>query len=244
MAMVTLRPFLFLMMALAAVAVSQPATAQGTGCPGLSRPELVIDTQQVPLRQDFTKPQAQLQTFPGHSTGPRESRGGLVLGLAHATFGERWQISAYYQPQPGGGVCAGLSRLAVSFGFQERVIYVARELPQGTCIQQEVYAHEMKHVAVDEGLLKEFIPVFKRRLEVVVARQGAIRAHSQNQATALLRQPIDAAVKGLMQEFANEREKRQMKVDTIQEYRRVSGSCNGELGKYIKERRRAAATGF
>ncbi|HYG88567.1 MAG TPA: hypothetical protein VD978_20170 [Azospirillum sp.] len=232
---------LALIAALAAVALSRPAAAQGIGCPKFDRPELRIDTQLVPLKRNFAKTLPQLQAMPGRSAGPRGAESGQVLGLAHATFGERWQIGAHYQPQPGGAVCAALSRLTVSFGFQERVVYVARELPQGSCIQREVLTHEMKHVAVDEALLKEFMPTFKRRLEAVVARQGAVRARSHDHAMALLRQPVDAAVKGLMQEFARERERRQAKVDTIEEYRRVSKSCNGDLAKYVKGQGRLSA---
>ena len=223
---------------LAVAGMARPAAAQTAGCPRFDRPVLQVDTQMVPLKRDFDKSLPQLQAMPGRSSGPHGAEMGQVLGLAHATFGERGQIGARYAPQPGGAVCAALSRLTVSFGFQERVVYVARELPPGSCIQREVLNHEMKHVATDEALLREFMPGFKRRLEAVVARQGTVRARGQEQAMTMLRQPIDAAVRDLMQDFSREREKRQAKVDTIEEYRRVSKSCNGELAKYMKGRGR------
>ena len=219
---------------LAMPALAGTAAAQTAGCPAFERPRVQIDAQTVPLKRDFDKTLAQLQAMPGRSPGPAGAGHGQVLGLAHATFGERWQVGAAYSPQRGGTVCAALARLIVSFGFQERVVYIARELPPGTCIQREVLNHEMKHVAVDEALLREFMPGFKRRLEAVVARQGTVRARNESQAMTMLRQPIDAAVRDLMQDFSREREKRQAKVDTLEEYRRVSKSCNGELAKYVK----------
>lgn len=236
--MIPRRLLLVLTAALAASLPSRPAAAQSGGCPAAGRPDLQIDGQLVPLRRDFDKTLTQLQAMPGRSAGPHGAENGQVLGLAHSTFGERWQMGARYQALPGGAVCAALSRLTVTFGFQERVVYVARELPKASCIHREVLAHEMKHVAVDEALLREFMPTLKRRLEAVVARQGVTRARSQEQAMTALRQPIDAAVKELMREFTREREKRQAKVDTIEEYRRVSKSCNGELTQYVKGRGR------
>ncbi len=211
----------------------RPAAAQPADCPRFDRPVLQVDTQVVALKRDFGKSVSQLQAMPGRSTGPAGAERGKVLGLAHATFGERWQIGAHYSPRPGGTVCAALSRLTVVFGFQERVIYVARELPAGSCIQREVLNHEMKHVAADDALLREFMPGFRRRLEAVVARQGTVRARGHDQAMAQLRRPIDAAVRDLMREFSREREKRQARIDTLEEYRRVSKSCNGELAKYV-----------
>lgn len=227
-------PHRLLLTALALTLTPVAAAAQSAGCPRFDRPSLQVDAQAVPLKRDFDKTLAQLQAMPGRSSGPAGAQSGQVLGLAHATFGERWQIGAQYSPQPGGMFCAALSKLTVSFGFQERIVYVARDLPPGSCIQREVLNHEMKHVAVDEALLREFMPTFRRRVEAVVARQGTIRARGQDQAMALLRQPIDTAIRALMQDFSREREKRQMKVDTLEEYRRVSKSCNGELAKYVK----------
>lgn len=211
-----------------------PAAAQPVGCPAFEPPVLQVDTQMVPLRRDFDRTLAQLQAMPGRSGGPPGARQGQVLGLAHATYGERWQVAAHFSPLPGGGVCAALARLTVTFGFQERVVYIARELPPGTCIQREVLNHEMKHVVVDEDLLKEFMPDFRRRLEAAAGRLGTVRARSESQAMTALRQPIDAAVRALMQDFARARDRRQAGVDTIEEYRRVSRSCNGELAKFVK----------
>lgn len=232
--MIPHRLLLTALVLLAVPALARPAAAQSAGCPRFDRPVLQVDTQVVPLKRDFDKTLPQLQAMPGRSAGPAGAQAGQVLGLAHATFGERWQVGAHYSPQPGGAVCAALSKLTVTFGFQERVVYVARELPPGSCIQREVLNHEMKHVATDEALLREFMPTFKRRLETVVARQGTVRVRGQDQALTALRQPIDAAVNDLMREFSSEREKRQAKVDTLEEYRRVSKSCNGELAKYVK----------
>ena len=138
-----------------------------------------------------------------------------------------------FRPLPGGDVCGAPTTLSVTFGFQERRLYVARELPRESCIHGEVLKHEMKHIAVDEALLKEFIPHIQRRLDAVVERIGAVRRRTQKQAMAAIRQPIDAALKQAMQDFTRERDRRQKQVDSAEEYTRVSRSCGGELARYL-----------
>ncbi|HYH19177.1 MAG TPA: hypothetical protein VD995_11225 [Azospirillum sp.] len=220
----------------AAVVLSAPglAAAQSNGCPAFDRPTVQVDFQAAPLGRDDTRSTAQLAGLPGRAPGPAGASGGNILGLAHAKYGEQSQLGAVFQPQRDGSVCAAVSSVKVTFGFIERVVYVARELPRGSCIHGEVLAHEMKHVATDEALLKEFQPEIRRRIETAAARLGTVRARSQQQAVQALRRPLDAALKGLLQEFSRNRDDRQARVDTIQEYQRVSRSCGGELGKYIK----------
>jgi len=235
--MTALRTVLFVVpLALGAVLASpRPAQAQGLGCPAFDRPVLKLEPQMAAIRRDFSKTVQQLQAMPDHATGPAGAEHGRILGLAQAVVGERWQVSTKVSRKFGAqGVCASLSVLTVTFGYHERNVFVAKELPQGTCIHREVMQHEMKHVAVDEALLKEFMPVLKRRLETVLSRQGSVRAPTQEQAVATLSKPVEAALKDLRQEFMKEREKRQAKVDTLEEYRRVSSSCNGELRNYLK----------
>ncbi|HEY0835696.1 MAG TPA: hypothetical protein VGE72_17470 [Azospirillum sp.] len=213
---------------------SRPAAAQSNGCPAFDRPTVQISFQVAPLGRDDTRSVTQLAGLPGRAPGPAGASGGNILGLAHAKYGEQSQLGALFQAQRDGAVCAALSSVKVTFGFIERVVYVARELPRGSCIHAEVLAHEMKHVATDEALLKEFEPIIRSRLETVAARQGTVRARSNQQAVQALRRPLDAALKDLLQDFSRERDRRQAKVDTIQEYQRVSRSCDGELSRYIK----------
>lgn len=209
-----------------------PAVA-GVACPAFDPPRVKVTPQIAPLVRDNGRTIAELATIPGRAPGPAGRSNGHILGLAHARYGEESQFRAMFRPLPGGDVCGAPASLAVTFGFQERRLYVARELPRESCIHGEVLRHEMKHIAVDEALLKEFIPRIQQRLEAVVERIGAVRRRTQEQAMAAIRQPIDTALKQVMQEFTRERDRRQKQVDSPEEYARVSRSCGGELARYL-----------
>lgn len=213
---------------------ARPAAAQsGPACPRFGPIEVKVEFEVAPLKRDNNRSLSQLAAIPGRAPGPAGASHGHILGLTHARYGEQSQLGALFQPMADGTYCGAAKSLTVTFGFQERIVYVARELPQGTCIHAEVLNHEMKHVATDEGLLREFGPTVRRRLEAALSQQRPVRARTREQAMSAVRRPVDATLRQLMQEFGAERERRQARVDTAAEYERVTKSCNGEVMRYI-----------
>lgn len=217
------------------------AQAQSLACPRVDQPQVRVTRQQAALVYDFSRTTEQLTRFPGRAPGPAGQSGGRVLGLAHARYGERSQIRAVFQPQRDGSVCGAATVIDIAFGMEERRVYVASELPGGSCIHREVRQHEMKHVDVDDRLLTEFIPMVERRVQAAAARTGTVRGRSQQQAMTAIRQPIEAVLRQILTEFTRERERRQAQVDTAEEYRRVTTSCNGELYRYLPKQQRKGA---
>jgi hypothetical protein len=209
------------------------AEAQTSVCPPMARATLSLDIALVPIQRDDGLSIAQLARQPGRMPGPAGSARGHVLGLTQARYGEQSQVSALFQPMGDGSFCAWPKTLTVSFGFQQRVVHVARDLPSASCIYREVLAHEMKHIAVDEALLRDFTPLVRRRLEDVATQLAPVRARSENQAMQAFRRSLDSAMRATMQEFGRERDRRQAQVDTAEEYERVSKSCGGEVRDYL-----------
>ncbi|MGQ9369899.1 hypothetical protein [Azospirillum sp. ST 5-10] len=227
-------------LAVSAAALWPPAAAaaESPGCPSFEPPTVTVDLRMAPLSHDFGRSVDQLAALPGRAPGPAGAGRGHVLGLTQVEFGERSEIAVGFQRLGDGSFCGALSTVDITFGAQERTVYVARELPRGSCIHDEVLTHEMRHVAVDEALVEEYRPIVKRRLDSVVGRVGTKRGRSQNQVMSALRRPVEAEMKKILRDFAREREKRQARIDTVDEYERVSQSCDGEVGTYLKGRAR------
>ncbi len=221
-------------LAAAMMVESAPALARHPACPAAGPPGLVVEPVMAPLQHDFTRTFAQLTAMPGRGPAPAGVSAGHVLGLAHAVYGERSQVEAVFQARRDGTLCGVITRLVVQFGFQERTVMVGRELPRNSCIHGEVLRHEMMHVAVDERLLKEFLPTLSRQLQATLSRIGPAQGRTQDQVMATLRRPVDQALKKAMADFARERDRRQARVDTREEYERVNRSCGGELKHYVK----------
>ncbi len=214
-----------------------PAAAQSAACPRFAPAKVSLELELAPLRRDFNRSMSQLAAMPGRAPGPAGAAQGHILGLASAKYGERSQVGLLFQPMADGTVCAAVQSLVVDFGFNERIIYVARELPSDSCIHREVLNHEMMHVAADERLLREFTPVARRRLEAALAQARPVRARSQEQAVSAVRRSLDSAMRQVMAEFGRERDRRQARLDTVAEYERVSRSCKGEVNQYLPKGR-------
>ncbi|MGR0183591.1 hypothetical protein [Azospirillum aestuarii] len=218
-----------------APAAAQTATAQGgvAACPDFAPARVVLDLQIAPLRTDYSQSIRQLAQKPGRRPIAGRTANSHTLGLAAIQYNQQWQAGVMTASLGQGRYCGAAQTLTVTFGYDERTVYVARELPQGSCIHGEVLAHEMNHVTVDEQLLREYVPVLKRRLEDVVGRARPAQGRSERQVMAAIEQPIKAAMRQLMEEFGRERNARQARIDTPAEYERISRSCNGEINRYL-----------
>lgn len=219
-----------------ALAAAKPAAAV-EACPTVGRIDLAVEKLDPPVRHVYDRTTGQLAAMPGRGHGPQGALKSAVLGLSSVRFGFVSEIGAIFTLGPNATVCGRMNLLKVSFGYQERTVLVARELPRDTCIHGEVLAHEMKHVKVDDELLAEYVEVVRRRLEAFVGRQGPTVSRSQNHAMTVMRGQVDRELAALNRDFTRERDRRQMQIDTLQEYRRVTDSCNGEALKYLKGRK-------
>jgi hypothetical protein len=217
---------------------ASPAAAQSNGCTGFPSAKLDLDTVLVPVQRDDALTIAQLTRLPGRTPGPVSTADSHVLGLTQARYGEQSQVSALFKTMGDGTYCASASALTISFGFQQRIVHVASEIPANSCLHGEVLAHEMRHVAVDEALLREMMPQIRSRLEQVIAEMAPVRSRSQSQAMAAVRRPLESAMRRIMQDFGRERDRRQAQVDTVEEYERVSRVCNGEARNYLPKTQR------
>lgn len=215
-------------------ATSASATTVGAECPVVERVELIIDPQRSPVRRAYDRTSRTLTAMPGRGHAPPGIAKGAVLGLSTVRSGYWSEVGAIFSLAPRARVCGRLSSLRVRFGYEDRTVYVASELPRGSCIHKEVLDHELRHVAVDDTLLEEFLGKLRPRLEAMIARIGPVYAASQNRAMSVIRGAVDRELEAITRDFSRERDRLQATIDTAEEYRRVTNSCDGELFRYLK----------
>ena len=110
-------------------------------------------------------------------------------------------------------------------------IYVAKEIPEGTCYYNAIIEHEMKHVEVDRGLIRDYQNILYDKVEDFVQQNGTID-HSpvgnEEIAQKKLMKNMENVVRDIHGHMRDERIDRQAKIDTLQEYNRVSEQCESE----------------
>lgn len=135
-------------------------------------------------------------------------------------------------------VCGVATEVRVRIGFEDAVIYIAREVARDRCLYGEVYRHEERHVQVDRNLVDLFAPHIVAGLRTLIARIGVVRAPSADAAWALIRDRLGDAVKTDLEALEQEMHRRQAVIDLPEEYRRISTVCGGAGGRLVAGARR------
>jgi len=206
--------------ATAAVALIAAAPAGAVPCPA-SRPAITVELDIAEPAIDNALPQAALQKLAG-----RQRLYGRTQGLYQADLEVGWRARVKSR-EVEGETCRWIDQVTVTLTMAKRVIHIAHERAPGGCPYESVLAHERKHQAADEAVLRDYRPRLQRAVEETAATlpRGPMRASDGEVAEARLTQPIAEALKRGFAALAKTRAERQAEIDTPAEYRRVRAQC-------------------
>ena len=217
--MVVMRPLVIFLACLILVPIKGWA-----GCKNFDPPK--ISVQIVPwqvaenhsLSQEELTPMVTRQAWlsPGHT-----ARGVYDAALIH-------RENLVFQEQPAGligGPCLHIDNLTVELSYNNPTIFLARELAWARCVANVVRYHEQKHAAMDRVVMEEFIPVLQDDLEQWVTAHGPVEAKTRPEAETIWRDNLTSYIKGQLQRFSTERNRRQATIDNPEEYHRIARAC-------------------
>ena len=163
-----------------------------------------------------------------HDTG-HSIHEAIVLGVTR--YEPTMELSTPVQTVtlPDGTSCARVTSAKVTFGYRNVVVYIAHEIPEGSCGFNEVMTHEQKHIAVNRLVLQEYIPIIRQKFAEYLKNNGMFREEDSDYAMSLLKDKLNDILSDLGGQMLVENEKRQKDVDSPEEYNRISASCNGQL---------------
>lgn len=213
-----------------------PAQAQQRRCPTFDRTRITVTPVFEKVKRDFRRSfydlrdMAEAHAVKGPGGGMTHNPVGLAVGELFVSVGVTKTSRSFSDT---GWTCAAASEISVEIGFRNNTVYVADELPRGTCIHQEVLDHELTHVRTDRELLEDNIPQVEAYFRRAVENLGIV----QDASPASAFQSIDAYFSDATNDFTaamgRERDRRQQGVDTADEYARVNAACDGQLGKLL-----------
>ncbi len=108
------------------------------------------------------------------------------------------------------------------------VIYIASELPKGSCAYQLVLDHELKHHGFDLEVLRMMPDEIRRFSQDVFDTAEIERTGALNQERARIR--FFQQFNYVYQSLGNPRHSM---IDSPESYRQLGKLCNGELAKYL-----------
>lgn len=212
-----------------------PMTAEARQlCPGFRAPTVIVDLDQAPVSHDFSAGIAQLTERVNADPNSAGAYSDAFYGLSVADVQYRLRVTTVHGSLFDGTVCVAASAIHVGFGYKERRLHVAAELPEGSCIHREILAHEMQHVAQDEHLLRHFVPDLRRRVQALASRLTPERAGSRAKANRALVGKIEAVLKDAQADLLRLRRVVHGHIDSDAEYRRLGQVCDRELVRYAR----------
>lgn len=219
-----------------------PAQARDAyGCPRFEQPEIIIRPILDPPRYDISKNLSTLlamgQAEDRSKFSNTESETPVGLTAASLTFNTEYQIITTIAPNDN-MICSQIKSFTLDFGFNDTTIYLASELPRNSCSFRQVLDHELKHVRMDQRLVKIYTQKFPAIFTKAIRQVGTLRTASSDEAKRKIKRTISNYISGLSKSLSGVREKYQRNVDTKGEYERLRRSCNGKLEQLIRKHRR------
>lgn len=176
--------------------------------------------------------------LPGHTVERRAGASDLArLGSSLVIPGHSMQgltvtdMTASYETDlrmtrlSNGSWCADVESVEVRIGLASpALVYVARELAEGSCMYREVMAHELSHVSVTESAVRAGAASAGPALGAALAGLPAYGRTSEEASAAALAR-VGSAVKTVSDAVSARAARDNARLDTPESYARLGSSC-------------------
>lgn len=169
----------------------------------------------------------------GRLTRKGQDAASHTLGLTRVTSGSSETFRHRLVTQADGTHCLGFTDGAIILRMTTS-IFVVSELTPGSCLYEQVLAHEQRHAKVARRLFTEFAASVETTLERALSATPYVPIADPAAAARLAMARLREIVEPLERDFKSTYRKRQAIIDTSGEYVRVREACPGEQEKLLE----------
>lgn len=201
-------------------------------CDPQAVPLITLDFQNNPVRIDNSKSSAALAELRQRSASPGyDGEFAVVDGITDSNFAFKYDMDFESVSRPVlRDACIRVKAVNLTISYTATV-YVASQIPPGSCRHALTSEHEMRHVNTDITALKEFLPSVRKIVEAAVMSEavtGHIPQAQVESAQASLSKKLTAVLGEATGALRRARALRQQQVDSREEYQRLSTACPDE----------------
>jgi len=205
-------------------------TAGGAGAAPPSV-DIAVRLQLDPLSYDFSRDHRELKSL---AQCERPGTSGKYLGLSRSSVSTRFSTRLAVRPM-GEAYTGDVISMNVTLRLSGRTVYIASELPKGSCSFKETMAHEMRHVAVDEELARMFQARLRAALDDILPSVTGVLGSTPQDIKTTIEARLNHMLERELREMRVMRSDRQAEVDSADEYLRLEESCGGETRSLIMD---------
>jgi len=187
-----------------------------------SLPHALVEVETLPVEfsVDHTKSVAELtQLYPPEYPG-------LVLGITRAELTKDITFDNSGLEQPFGGRLCVRPRVKVVLSFKPMQVLLASDFPENTCKFNEVYNHELRHV----NAYIDYLPLVAQEVQEQLTEALGTNIHYFED-SAEAQRTFETLLNSMWMPYLTAKmeqvEAEQQKIDTIEEYSRLSRACGG-----------------
>ncbi|MEO8487742.1 MAG: hypothetical protein ABI585_15555 [Betaproteobacteria bacterium] len=206
---------------LAALAATHAQQSFEARCEGLPAGRIDVVRLPITVTRDDSKPYDELARLSEPSAANHRT-----VGLTRGSFGYRSTLELEGLEDPRGPRACARPQMRVQIEVSSLTVYVAREYRGDPCREPLILAHERKHVAVFERYADEATPLLAREIDARIGRgvrYGATIVGVQE----ALKTDLSASLDAFMERARDEIARRHARIDTRDEYERITRNCGG-----------------
>lgn len=198
-----------------------PASLPET-CPAV-QPEISAYALNSGSSVDHTKGRKELADM----TGQRVFPGFYMQGLTDVTYATQPRFVTESHELADGRWCSSLKKLTVEFGLAgPATVYIAREIPEGSCRYRTVLAHEMQHVGISQHAVSEASDDIRGRIEDAAQRLSPAYGKSAEASSDLLKASFMKVIGEVTRRHIARAELENAAIDTRRSYELLSAQCS------------------
>lgn len=210
---------------------AQTGAARADACgQALANPEIDIRSEFAPPDLDHNRNLRALIADPAFAAARSEDFP-YMLGVTQMSVSGNLSMSIKGVPRSDGTFCWSVQRLDITLQAVSTV-YIASEIQRDGCLWREVWHHEERHVAANRQYFPQFAALI--RPDVLEVARRTLAAATDAEAEAFFAAAINRAAEKAQHRFEASAHDRHRKIDTPEEYSRVSNTCgDGEMREVL-----------
>jgi len=212
---------------------SQVGPAYSATCEELPKPSVTLKRLEEKLTFNHSYSYQSLTNigFGGPAAGK------WILGLTRGSASTAFSLAAPSIIDPTGRWECLSPQISINYGFSPVTVYVAKEFPPGSCAHKEILEHEMRHAKTYQDHIVQMEKALQSALTARFSSDTPWRGPA-GQMAGKINQEMEERWLPFIQRSIKEVDEAQKRIDTDEEYERISNACNGEVKKIIGSRKR------
>ncbi|WP_143589513.1 hypothetical protein [Thalassospira mesophila] len=212
------------MIGLLAISGALPANrAQAAVCPAIAPPEITFDFIPKSPQLDRNRSVKWL-----NRKAASHNPAWFVTGLTSYAMQAKFEMRIEPVALGDGRYCLLPARIHPTVTVSEHLVYIASELPRGSCEYNVVYAHEGQHVAINQHMeldIRDALPKFIEQVTNDFSQMQPLPARIAAPRIQNLLSKYGRDFKSLLAKIDRNRQRDHGKIDTATEYDRLSHAC-------------------